>query len=152
MVRPLVGDDRLGPEPAHQIDLLLEAPGSVLEVHPEPLELDRVPADPDAEPAIRRAARIADGFLPLQPVFGTWPETIEKIRGFVSEAGRDPAGFGIEGRLTAQTEDPDAWRQTAEMWRGLNVSHMSVGTAGGGLKGADAHIKRLRAVKEAIGR
>jgi probable F420-dependent oxidoreductase len=103
-----------------------------------------------AEPAIRRAARIADGFLPLQPVFGTWPETIEKIRSFVSEAGRDPAAFGIEGRLTATTESPDEWRQTVQMWRDLNASHIAVSTSGAGLKGPDAHIKRLRQVREAI--
>ena len=43
-------DDRLRPEPPQQVDLLLGAPAAVVEVLAERLELDVVPADPDAEP------------------------------------------------------------------------------------------------------
>ena len=45
-------DDRLGPEPAHHLDLLLRAPAAVAEVLAERLELDEVPAEPDAEPEV----------------------------------------------------------------------------------------------------
>src|SRR5690242_18133067 len=46
------GDDRLGPEAAEQLDLLLLAPPAGAEVLAERLVLDRVPADADPEPEL----------------------------------------------------------------------------------------------------
>jgi len=105
-----------------------------------------------AEAAIKRACRIADGFIPLQPIPGTngYPETIEKIRGWVREAGRDPSSFGIEARLTVGTGTPDDWRKTVEEWRRLGATHLGVATVGIGPLGADAHIQRLREAREVL--
>src|SRR5687767_222125 len=49
-----------------------------------------------AEAAVKRATRIADGYLPLGPINGqgTFAETIERVHGWLREAGRDPATFG----------------------------------------------------------
>ena len=82
---------------------------------------------------------------------GGWPATIEKIRGWVREAGRDAASFGIEGRLDAGTGMPDDWRSTVEEWRGLGATQFSVRTSGGGLSGPDAHVQRLREVRQILG-
>ena len=105
-----------------------------------------------AEAAIKRACRIADGFIPLQPIPGTsgFPETIEKIHGWVRENGRDPAAFGIEARATVSAGTPDEWRQTVEMWRTLGASHLAIATGGLGPKGADAHIALLRQAREVL--
>jgi probable F420-dependent oxidoreductase len=102
-----------------------------------------------AERAVRRAARVADGYLPLRPLEGGWEATIEKVHGWLREAGRDPASFGIEGRLDAGQGTPDDWRRTVEMWRGFGASHLSVGT--GGVGGPDAHLERLRQVRQVLG-
>jgi probable F420-dependent oxidoreductase len=102
-----------------------------------------------AERAVRRAARVADGYLPLRPLEGGWEATIEKVHGWLREAGRDPASFGIEGRLDAGEGTPDDWRRTVEMWRGFGASHLSVGT--GGVGGPDAHLERLRQVRQVLG-
>jgi probable F420-dependent oxidoreductase len=103
-----------------------------------------------AEAAVKRAARIADGFLPLRPFEGGWPATLEKVRGWVREAGRDPDAFGIEGRLDATSGTPDDWRKTVEEWRGYGATHLSVGTGRAGLIGPDAHIQRLREVRQVL--
>src|SRR5216683_98619 len=56
-----------------------------------------------AEAAIKRATKIADGFLPLRPLDGGWQTTMDRVQTWLQEAGRDPSTFGIEGRLdTAQ--------------------------------------------------
>jgi alkanesulfonate monooxygenase SsuD/methylene tetrahydromethanopterin reductase-like flavin-dependent oxidoreductase (luciferase family) len=102
------------------------------------------------EAAVRRATVIADGYLPLRPLDGGWAATMEKVHGWLREAGRDPATFGIEGRLDAGSGTPDDWRQTVEMWRGFGASHLSVSTGGAG--GPDAHIQRLREVLPVLGR
>jgi probable F420-dependent oxidoreductase len=101
-----------------------------------------------AEPAVKRATRIADGYLPLRPLGGGWSATIDKLHAWLAEAGRDPATFGIEGRLDAGRGTPDDWRQVVEMWRGFGASHLSVAT--GGVGGPDAHIARLRQVREVL--
>jgi probable F420-dependent oxidoreductase len=101
-----------------------------------------------AEAAVKRATRIADGYLPLRPLEGGWQATIDKVHGWLREAGRDPAAFGLEGRLNAGTGTPDEWRQTVELWRGFGASHLSVGT--GGLGSPDAHLRRLRELKQVL--
>jgi hypothetical protein len=73
------------------------------------------------------------------------------VRGWVREAGREPSSFGIEGRPNAAAGTPDAWRETVEEWRGLGATHLSVTTAGGGLRGPEAHVQRLREVRQILG-
>ncbi len=102
-----------------------------------------------AEAAIKRATVLADGFLPLRPLAGGWAVTMAKVHGWLREAGRDPATFGIEGRLDAGGGTPDDWRRTVELWRGFGATHLSVSTAG--LGGPDAQVQRLREVQQVLG-
>ena len=55
-----------------------------------------------AEPAVKRATRIADGFLPLRPLEGGWSATIDKVHAWLAEAGRDPV---------SRPDPPRVWRQ-----------------------------------------
>jgi probable F420-dependent oxidoreductase len=95
-----------------------------------------------AEAAVKRACAIADGYLPLRPLEGGWEATMEKVDGWLSEAGRARASFGVEGRLDAATGGPDEWRRTVEMWRAFGASHLSIGSGSG--IATDAHLTRLR--------
>ncbi|HEX2184734.1 MAG TPA: LLM class F420-dependent oxidoreductase, partial [Chloroflexota bacterium] len=101
-----------------------------------------------AEVAVRRATRIADGFLPLAPLDGGWQATIDKLHGWLEQAGRAPASFGLEGRLDASRGTPDDWRKAVEMWQGFGASHLSVTT--GRLGAPDAHLQRLREVRQMV--
>jgi probable F420-dependent oxidoreductase len=101
-----------------------------------------------SEAAVQRATRIGDGYLPLRPLEGGWNATMDKVHTWLAAAGRDPASFGIEGRLEASSGTPDDWRQVVEMWRGFGASHLSVGTNGVG--GAQAHIARLHQVRDVL--
>ena len=102
-----------------------------------------------SEPAVKRATRIADGYLPLRPLDGGWTATVDKVHSWLAEADRDPASFGIEGRLEAGQGNPDEWRKVVDMWRDFGASHLSVGTHGVG-SGAQAHIERLREVRQVL--
>jgi probable F420-dependent oxidoreductase len=103
-----------------------------------------------SEPAVKRAIKIADGWLPLRPLDGDWQTTMDKLRGWLNEAGRDPSTFGIEGRLDVSHGTPDDWRKSVEMWRGFGASHLSIGTYGLG-SGPQPHIERLREVRPILG-
>jgi probable F420-dependent oxidoreductase len=103
-----------------------------------------------AEPAIRRAARLADGFFPQRPLEGGWPSTMERFRAWVQEAGRNPDEIGIEWRTDVSSGTPDDWRAEVEERRALGATHVSIQTMRGGLDGPDAHIGRIREAAEAL--
>lgn len=102
-----------------------------------------------AEAAVKRATRVADGYLPLSPLEGGWDATMDRVNEWLEAAGRQRSSFGIEGRLNAGTGTPDEWRKTVDMWRRFGASHLSVGTAG--LGSPDAHVARLKEAKQLIG-
>lgn len=104
-----------------------------------------------AEPAIKRAAEIADGYFPQRPLEGGWPATFEKVRGWRRAAGRETEPFGIDARVNTASGGPDGWRKQADDWRALGgVTHLTVNTMNAGLRGPDEHIARLREAARAL--
>lgn len=93
-----------------------------------------------AEPALRRAAVMGDGFFPLRPLEGGWEATLEKMRGWREKAGLSWASFGIEARLGVG----DGWREQLEGWRELGATHVYLSAMGQGLTGPTAHIRQLQ--------
>jgi probable F420-dependent oxidoreductase len=103
-----------------------------------------------AERALRRTARLADGYFPQRPLDGDWAGTMERMREWAEEAGRDWSAFGIEQRINVATGTPDEWREVADTWRGFGATHFSLVTTGGDLGGSSGHIERLREAKEVL--
>jgi probable F420-dependent oxidoreductase len=103
-----------------------------------------------SEPAIKRAAEMADGFFPQRPLEGGWPATLDRMRGWRKAAGRDPASFGLEARVNANTGTPDDWRKVVEEWRSLGATHLSINTMGAGLQSPDAHVERLQQALQTV--
>jgi probable F420-dependent oxidoreductase len=103
-----------------------------------------------AEAAQRRIARIADGWMPNRKPPEGWAFEVERMRGWVREAGRDPKSFGIDGRANLANGTPDSWRAQVDEWRSLDATHVDLNTMGGGLVGPQAHIDRLREAKAAL--
>jgi probable F420-dependent oxidoreductase len=103
----------------------------------------------ESEPVVRRAARLADGWMPH---FRPGPEAqaiVDRLHGLIWDAGRDPAAFGIEGRMTL-VQVPPAQRE-AELagWRKMQgISHLSIHTVGLGLKTPDEHVQALERFKK----
>jgi probable F420-dependent oxidoreductase len=83
------------------------------------------------ENAIKRVARIADGWFPQFPPNDELKAVLERMHGYAREAGRDPATLGIEGGLRASaTEGAEAWQKQAEAWKALGGTHLRVSLAG----------------------
>ncbi len=106
----------------------------------------------DSEVVIRRAARLADGWMPH---FRPGPEAqavVDRLHGWVKEAGRDPARFGIEGRFTLAQVPRDRWAKEVAAWRAMRgVTHLSIHTVGLGLKSPADHVETLRRLREEAG-
>jgi probable F420-dependent oxidoreductase len=99
----------------------------------------------DSVPARRRAARLADGWMPH---FRPGPEaraTVDELHRWVRDAGRDPARFGIEGRFSLAQVPRGEWGTELAAWRAMRgVTHVSIHTVGLGLKTPADHVETLR--------
>jgi probable F420-dependent oxidoreductase len=92
--------------------------------------------------ALRRLARLGDGWFPLLGPDEKCRAMIETVRRYVLEAGRDPATFGVEGRIAYGEGSPDGWLRDLEAWRKLGATHVSFNTMKAGLK-LDAHVEAI---------
>jgi probable F420-dependent oxidoreductase len=88
---------------------------------------------------LRRVARIGDGWLP-QSDPATGAEMVERLHGYAREAGRDPAGIGLEPRLNLTTVPPGERAGYVAAWQRLGANHLTIATMGAGLATADDHL------------
>ncbi len=104
----------------------------------------------ESEAALRRVARLADGWmaggtlrtptarLPERP--GGYPAMVARLRQYASEAGRDPRAIGLDRRIN-YADARGEWGRLADEWRRLGGTHLSVNTMRAGLASPRAHLE-----------
>jgi hypothetical protein len=98
-----------------------------------------------AEAAIKRAAKVADGWFPQYQPDENGRAAIEQARDWVREAARDPNAFGLEPRIESRNStDPEIWGRELEGWKDIGVSHVSINTMYAGHASPSEHIEALR--------
>ncbi len=102
------------------------------------------------ERVIKRIARVADGWFPQFPPNDEFRATLQRFRGYVKEAGRDPADVGIDVGINAARGGPDEWLQQAEAWKELGATHLTVGTLGAGFTSPQQHIDAIVRCKQVL--
>jgi hypothetical protein len=102
-----------------------------------------------ADAALRRIARLADGWLPLGKPEAMRP-LVERLRLYAQEAGRDPAQIGLEAMVNSREGQPDDWVRQTEAWRELGATHITFGTAGRGFTSVSEHIEAIRSYKASV--
>jgi probable F420-dependent oxidoreductase len=107
----------------------------------------------DSDVVIRRAARLADGWITL-PSFRPGPAaqpTVDRLHALIREAGRDPARFGIEARMALATLSPDERGAEMAAWRAMRgITHLCVNTMGLGLPSPDEHVRTLERFRKDV--
>ena len=107
----------------------------------------------ESEVVLRRAARLADGWITLQ-TFRPGPaaqHTVDRLHGLVREAGRDPATFGIEGRVALAQVPPAERAKEMAAWRAMRgITHLCVNTMGLGLPSPEEHVRTLERFKNDV--
>lgn len=95
------------------------------------------------EPALRRIARLADGWL-THVVPGEEGRTaIETFRSLVRGEGRDPSRVGLEGRISAAARPREKWADDVEWWREMGATHVELTTMGAKYRNVDGHLGAL---------
>ena len=96
------------------------------------------------ERALRRMARIGDGWmLNLRTIEQARP-VLEKLFGFLDEAGRERSSFGIEPRLNMNLIPQAEWTDFIHNWEDLGATYLMVNTMGMGYDSPSKHLAALQ--------
>ena len=102
------------------------------------------------ERMLRRAARLADGWILNIRSPEEAAGSLEALRGYLAEAGRADGSFGVEARVEYGDGDPRVWESAVAAWRQAGATHISLNTMRAGLDGAAAHLAAIRRFAEAL--
>ncbi len=97
--------------------------------------------------AVKRAARIADGFLGFPNYDRGDPQAPRKLALFRETAaahGRDPDSIPIDATVYAGDRGPDEWLSEAEYWLSVGANSLTFRTGESGLKTLDQHLDAMR--------
>jgi len=98
--------------------------------------------------ALKRAAQIGDGFI-FARTLADPIKSLNFLKGFLDEAGRDPSSFGLQCNLSLGTPLDDIVRE-AEGWQAAGGTHFAVNTMGGGLTTLDQHLAYLEGAADRL--
>ncbi len=104
-----------------------------------------------ADVAIRRAARLGDGWLmsPRAKPDDTMKRHIDVFHESARAGGRDPAALGIDATVFAENRGPEEWLAEAAAWRAMGASSVTFRTSESGFGGIDQHLAAMRRLAEA---
>ena len=100
------------------------------------------------ERVLERLARLGDGWMPQGGPDDRLRAMVDRVKAYAEDAGRDPDGIGVDGRLPLHGT-PDDWARELAGWRDVGATHVSVTTMGAGLKSPREHIDAISGFKEA---
>jgi probable F420-dependent oxidoreductase len=81
-----------------------------------------------SDAAMRRVARLGDGWMPNFDPDDFGRGAIETMRKYAREQDRDPDAIGIEATLTIVDRTPDELGRELARWEALGASHVTVST------------------------
>jgi probable F420-dependent oxidoreductase len=102
-----------------------------------------------ADVALRRAARLGDGFTFTSSGSDT-VETLDKLRGHISDAGRDSSTYPVEFAV-AYSSGPNRWERALQRAVDNGVTHMSVNTMIAGAEFYGTTPAQLSTIDDHIG-
>ena len=103
------------------------------------------------EVAVRRAARIGDGWLmsPRGKPDDQMKKLVEAFYGEADSAGRNVNDLGVDATVFAEDRGPNEWLSEAQAWRDLGATSITFRTSESGFTHIDQHINAMRRLAEA---
>ena len=102
------------------------------------------------EAALRRIARLADGWSPNLTPEAHGPAIVARVHQYAREAGRDPARLPLEGRIRIGGQSPDGWTKQVNAWKALGATSVIGEARGAGLSFPDGHLDVMRRFRETV--
>jgi len=103
-----------------------------------------------AEPALKRAARLADGWMPASRKPDDARVLVEQLEVYLKEAGRDRKSFGIDPWIPIAGLPQEEWSRRVNGWRSLGATHVAVDTMRAGFKSPQQHIDGIREFRQVL--
>jgi probable F420-dependent oxidoreductase len=103
-----------------------------------------------AEVALRRLARLGDGWITLSRRPVEVKPALAQLERFIEEAGRTRSQVGLEARLSYESGDPKGWVTAVREWQAVGATHLSFNTMSSGLKTPQEHIEAIRKFAAAV--
>ena len=101
-----------------------------------------------ADVALRRAARLGDGFIFADGAADAFAQVV-RLKELLHEAGRPVDGFGLQCHML-RAKTPQAVVETIQRWRDQGGTHASVVTMGQGFRTTRQHLDYLEEVADAL--
>lgn len=96
-----------------------------------------------ADAALKRMARLGDGWMPGGMPIDRAKERLSKIHVHLQEEGRDPSDFGIDPFIPLSRLEANEHEAYVEQWKNLGATHASVVTMGAGYTTVEEHLDAL---------
>jgi probable F420-dependent oxidoreductase len=97
-----------------------------------------------AEAALRRLARLGDGWIALSRSAAEAKPALAQLERFLEQAGRTRSQVGLEARISYDSGDPKVWEMTMREWQEAGATHLSFNTMSKGFKTPQEHIQAIQ--------
>lgn len=97
-----------------------------------------------AEPVLRRAATIGDGWIPSYRRVEEARPKLTKIESYLELSGRTRSNFGLEARIRYEDGNPAVWDQLLQGWQEAGATHISLNTMQAGFDTPAKHLEALK--------
>ena len=97
-----------------------------------------------SERALRRMAKLADGWMLLHKIAADAKPDLDLLDGFLEEAGRSRSEVGLEPRISYGQGDPKIWETEILDWQAVGATHLTINTMGSGLSSPQEHIQAIQ--------
>jgi probable F420-dependent oxidoreductase len=104
-----------------------------------------------SEAALKRTARLGDGWMPQRRPDGESRAQVERLRAYTRETGRPEDAVGIEARLSIAQVPESGWIAFVDGWRDLGATYLTINTMGAGFTSLRQHADALQRAKAAFG-
>ena len=103
------------------------------------------------EPALRRAARLGDGWITNIRKPSEIGPLLQIIQEELARSGRAPGDFGLEARISHGGAAPEEWVKLVEGWRAQGATYLSFNTMAAGFERPEQHLQAIRQFAAAAG-
>ncbi|MPZ50488.1 MAG: TIGR03619 family F420-dependent LLM class oxidoreductase [Dehalococcoidia bacterium] len=102
-----------------------------------------------SDAALKRIAKLADGWIPGGFSVEAVAPAIEQFNGYLKDAGRKPGDVAIQARLRILTGTPESWLQARDGYEAAGATHLGIIINAPEYTSIDQHIKQIRGFMEA---